>query len=78
MGPNVKQLVIRKMTLSMIPRDGGFSDGLRALLDGKLPQVVKESHEWVKEAIQLVKDAPDSTYTDDEEIAGEILKRMNK
>ena len=78
-GPNVKKLIIHKMSLLMIPPDGGFEDGLNALIKpGNISKVWKEAEEWVKEALQLVKDAPNSTYSDDEEIAGIILKGIEK
>jgi len=76
MGPNVKKLIIRRMTVLMIPDGGGFSDGLRALCNNP-SQYVKPATEWVEAAIKAVREAPGEPSGDDEEIAGKILEAMD-
>ena len=76
MGPNMKSLIIRRMTTLMIPDGGGFSDGLRALIDGP-DKYFKPATEWVEAAIKAVREAPGEPSGDDEEIAGKILEAMD-
>jgi hypothetical protein len=76
MGPNEKKLVIRRISMLMIQDGGDFSDGLRALCDNP-SQYVKPATEWVSEALEAVKAAPDNPYGDDNEvIAAAILEKM--
>lgn len=75
MGPNEKKLISRRMALIMIPSNGGLSDGLKAL-QGDLPAIAREATAWVKQAIEVVKMAPDNPWKTDEEIAGAILEKM--
>ena len=78
-GPNVKKLIIHKMSLLMVPPKSDFKHAVNQLIKpGNIGKMWKEAEEWVKEALQLVKDAPDSTYNDDEEIAGIILEKIEE
>jgi hypothetical protein len=77
MGPNVKKLIAHKMALDAIPPGGGVADGASFLLSGKLGESAKAAAEWVKQAIAVIKAAPDNPYGDDDEaIAAEILRRV--
>ena len=81
-GPNVKRLVIHKMSLLAIPIGSGERSlglGVQAMMNA--PQLFREAHEWVVNAIALVKAAPDCAYMtdeDDEEIAGVLLKGIEE
>ena len=79
-GPNVKKLIIHKMTMIMIPpgTKDGFATGLAALSrPGNIEAVAKEATEWVEKAIVLVRKALGTPHSDDESIAGEILRRID-
>jgi hypothetical protein len=82
-GPNVKKLIAHKMSLIMVPP--GCGDGKHAaagvaiaalMAPGNIGKVAREATAWVEAAIAAVKSAPDNPYTDDEAIAGEILRQI--
>ena len=76
-GPNVKRLIIHKMSTLMIPSGGGLSDGIRALSSSEsIGKYAREATEWVEEVLTVVKTAPDNPYGNDEVIAGEILRQI--
>ena len=75
MGPNEKRMVTCRMAQIMIPPSDGLMDGMKAL-QSDIVGVSREASAWVKEAIKVVRSAPDCPWKTDEEIAGEILKRM--
>lgn len=79
-GPNVKKLIIRRMSMLMIPSGGGLVDGLQALSSKEsILGFTQEAIKWVEEALEVVKTAPDNPYGDDNEaIAGEILQQLTK
>jgi hypothetical protein len=81
-GPNVKKLIIYRISFAAIPKGGGVADGIRFLADNdKIKKAMFESYNWVKSAIQVVRQAAkpnpwiDST---DEEIAEEILRKIEE
>jgi len=78
-GPNFKKLVIRKMARDAVPDGGGFADGLRFLSSPKgIASAVKRATEWVQQAINAVKAAPDNSFgNNDEAIANEILRQLD-
>ena len=79
MGPNVKRLMIKKVSHDMVPDGGGFADGLSALTDGGMGRRVQDATLWVQKAIKAVKQTPDNPHGDDDEaIAGEILRQIAK
>lgn len=82
LGPNVKKLIIYRISLVAIPNGGGIADGIKFLsANDKIMKATKESYNWVKSAIQIVRQAkkpnPFESATD-EEIAGEILKKIEE
>ena len=78
-GPNVKKLIIRRMSQLAVPIGGGFGDALEFLTDKhRIITVAREATAWAFEAIDAVKAAPDCPWTTDEEIAGEIVRRIEK
>ena len=86
LGPNVKNLIFRKMSLIMIPpgcddgKGAAFLKGVEGLTKtGVLISAAKQAGVWVHDAIAAVKNAPGGdAYGDDEAIAGEILKRIEE
>ncbi len=78
-GPNVKRLIVRKMSTDAIPGGGGLADGLRFLTDpARIRDSAREATAWVFAAIDAVKAAPDNPFGDDDEaIAGEILRQID-
>lgn len=80
MGPNVKKLITRKMSFDAIPRNGSFADGVRFLSDPKaVGQSARAATEWATTAIRAVREAAEPNpwkNSSDEEIAGEILRKI--
>lgn len=57
----------------------GFAAGVSFLSNPELIKATaKEATEWVFVAIDAVRSAPNCEWTTDEEIAGEILKKIGK
>jgi hypothetical protein len=84
-GPNVKKLIVHKMSLIMVPSGCGDGKGkalataIGALTKpGNLVAVAREATAWVEQAIATVRTAPDSPYKTDEEIAGAILEEVER
>ena len=74
-GPNVKKLISAKMAADAIPAGGGLQSGVEYLLSPGLGQRAQAAADWVRDAIQAVKSAPDNPFGDDDEaIAGEMLR----
>jgi hypothetical protein len=81
-GPNVKRLIVAKMSRDAIPAGGGVADGIKFLSD---PTAVlagaRVATQWVEEAIRLVREAADPNpwrQADDEAIAAEVLRRLGE
>jgi hypothetical protein len=81
-GPNVKQLITKRMAVLAIPpgTKSALGAGLAALLDSaKLRAHATQATDEVLAAIDAVKAAPDNTFgSDDEAIAGEMLRRARE
>lgn len=82
-GPNVKRLIVHKMSLLAIPVGSGkdsLSLGVEALTNrGKFASIAAEASDWVRKAIAVMKTAPDNPYGDDDEaIAGALLKGIEE
>lgn len=79
-GPNVTKLILVFMSRSAIPPGGGIADGMRFFTDQEhRRQVMGKAVVDAMTAIQLIKLAPDNPFGDnDEEIAGVILKEIEK
>lgn len=79
MGPNVRRLIVHKMSQDIVPDSGGFLDAVKVLsTPGALGNHARTATEWVKTVLALVRTAPDNPYQTDEEIAGEILRRIEE
>lgn len=76
-GPNVKRLIVRKMSLLAIPTGSGktsFALGVEALTNrGKFSSIAAEASDWVRKAIAVMKTAPDNPYGDDDEAIAEAI-----
>lgn len=74
-GPNIKKLIIEKMSASAIPAGGGLAAGIAFLSSvANIIAAAREATAWVEQAIAVFKTAPDNPFGDDDEaIAGEIL-----
>lgn len=79
-GKNVKRLITMFMAKEAIPNGGGFKDGVDFLLN---PERVRASasraQHAAKQAIELIKNAKDNPYgDDDEQIAAIIISEVEK
>jgi len=88
MGPNVKALLSERWAQLMTDRAGhaGGEFGKVAAVAARMAENnganlksdMREAFEWVKAAIAAVRSAPDCMFTTDEEIAGEIVRRIKE
>ena len=77
MGPNEKRLVTKRMATIMIPPGAGPLEGFNALTGPNLGKIAKEAMVWVRDAIEVVKLAPDNPFGNDDEVITEaILKEI--
>jgi hypothetical protein len=80
LGPNAKKLIAHKMSVDAIPSGGGFADGVKFLSSKEsILTGVRNATRWVAEAIDAVRQASEPNpwkASTDEEIAGEILRRV--
>lgn len=75
-GPNVKRLIIHKMSLIIVPPGSGFDDVIRFLSNkNMIISAANEATDWVFKAIDFIKN---TTNQDDETIAGTILEAIEK
>lgn len=77
--PNVKKLIIHKMSMLAIPVGSGKESvalGIQAIMN--VAPIYQQARDWVETAIATVKAAPDCPYTTDEEIAGVILAGLEE
>lgn len=79
-GPNVRKLLALFISVEAIPAGGGFADAVEFFKNAeKRKEILEKAESKTKEAIQLIKSAPDNPYGDDEEvIAGAILKKVEE
>lgn len=83
-GPNVKKLIVRKMSTIAIPANtkGGLASAMSFLMSREaIMSAAFEATAWVGQAIELVRQAADPNpwrKSSDEEIAGEILRRLEQ
>lgn len=83
-GPNVRKLIVWHLSGEMAKRAGGETPKpgettariAEQILTGQLGQGFKDSARWVAQALQRVKDAPDTQWHTDEDAAAEILRRL--
>jgi hypothetical protein len=80
-GPNVKRLLILKMSRNAIPDGGGLADGIKFLSSKEsIMSGYKAAEEWTEAVIQAVRDACDPNpfrKADNETIATEIVRRID-
>lgn len=79
MGPNVKRLIIHKMSLDAVPPGGGINDALRFLTEpGRLGKAAREATAWAEAALAAVRSAPGNPHPDDEAVAAAILAEIDR
>ena len=76
-GPNVKRLIVHKMSLLAIPVGSGRNSlmlGAEMLTNrGKFASTAAEASNWVRQAIAVMKTAPDNPYGDNDEAIAKAL-----
>ena len=79
-GPNLKKLIILKVSRDAIPKGGNFIDGVRFLqTPGAMADGWKAATAWAQEAIRVVRLAAEPNPwkdADDETIAKEVLRQV--
>ena len=77
---NVEKLIVRKVSIDAVPKGAGFKEAITFLTDkNKISETYKNAKKWVKENIQLIREAVGPySNSSDEEIAGVILKEIEK
>jgi hypothetical protein len=80
--PNIKKLIIQKVSIDAIPSGGGIKAGVDFLSDKKkMLECFKNAEVWVMGAISIIKTAPDPNEfknLSDEEIAGVLLSKIEE
>jgi hypothetical protein len=80
LGPNVKKLIIRKMSVDAIPSGGGLADGIKFLTTkGAVSSGWAKASEWCSLAIRAVREAAEPNpwkESDDETIAAELVRQI--
>lgn len=81
-GPNVRRLIARKMSLDAIPAGGGLAAGLSFLTNREAVIAgAKSAADWVKTALRAVREAASPNpwaLSSDEEIAAYLLTEIEK
>lgn len=79
-GPNFMELVFRLMAKMAIPDGGGLAAGIAFLMDKERQiKIMEKAFEQAEAIIQVIREAPDNTYGDDEEvIAKAILDKIKE
>lgn len=78
-GPNVKKLIVRRMSAIAVPKGGGMSDALGFLQSpDRLAAAAKEATKFAEDAIAAVRLSAGGTYANatDEDIAETILREV--
>lgn len=79
-GPYVTKLIIQFMAREAVPPGGGLPDVVEFIRNEKRrKKVLEEAERKALESIQLVKNAPDNPFGDDDEmIAGMLLEKIEQ
>lgn len=79
-GPYFMELVHRRVARDAIPDGGGVGAGIDFLLNPeRIRETTRAAFEFVQEAVDAVRAAPDNPYGDDEEaIAKHIVEEIEK
>jgi hypothetical protein len=79
-GPNVKKLIILRMSTDVVPANGGIGDAVKFLMNIEaIKKSARDATQWVGDSINSIRKAADPNpwkNSSDEEIAEEILKRI--
>jgi hypothetical protein len=75
-GPNVKRLIVYRMSHLMVPPGGGIADAIEAIRKpGNIGAVAANATRFVEAALAAVRVLPDNPYADDEAIAGGFVAK---
>lgn len=80
-GPNVRKLIVEKMSLDAVPSGDGLADAIAFISSSeRIVAGAKAATAWVELVIRTVKEAPgDNPYGDDDEaIAGAFLRGLDE
>jgi hypothetical protein len=80
-GPNVKKLLVMRMSQIAIPTGSGsesFALGLEALTTpGRMSDIAKQASDWLQEQFAQIRSTVlEGTFASDEDIAGEVLRQL--
>jgi hypothetical protein len=85
LGPNVKRLLMERCSQLMVDRAGSAEGGKVCAVAARLAENngvnlkadMREAFAWVCEVMRVVRSSPDNPYKTDEEIAGELMRRID-
>ncbi len=81
-GPNIKKLIIHKMSMDAVPKGGGFNDAILFLSNKeRIVSGALAATQWVESAIQTIRQAAEPNpwkMASDEIIAEEILRQIEE
>lgn len=81
-GPNVRKLIARKMSLDAVPAGGGFTAALDFLSRKEnITASAKSAKDWVRTALRAVREASAPNpwaLSTNEEIAGYLLEKITE
>lgn len=82
LGPNLKKFIFHKMSVDAIPAGSGFGAGVVFLITpGRMAAGFRSAAEWCDLAITAIRNAAEPNPwrdSDEEEIAAEIMRRINE
>jgi hypothetical protein len=82
LGPNMKKLIVHKLSIDAIPDGGGFNAGVKFLMTpGALADGWKKAAEWCDAAIEVIRLAAEPNpwkEASEEAIAGHLLQRIEE
>jgi hypothetical protein len=73
-GPNFMELAFRLEAKMAIPDGGGIAAGIDFLMDKeKQIKIMEKAFEQAETIIQIIREAPDNTYGNDEEVIAKAI-----
>jgi hypothetical protein len=78
-GPNVRKLIIHKVSLDAVPSGGGIADAIGFLSSAdNIRNGFHSAQVWVQQCLDAVRSATNNPFKDDEEIAKAILDQIEQ
>jgi hypothetical protein len=82
LGPNMKDLIVHRMSMEAVPTGGGLNSALNFLSSKEsIIGGLKAATEWSQKAVLAIRNATEPNpwrNASDEDIAGEIMKRVKQ